>query len=222
MSSSLRGVHVPRRKSTRKKPVVRIEPPKTVTIPMNMHIGRPATPVVKVGDLVKVGTLIGEAAAGVSANIHSSVSGKVVKIAEQLAYDGNNTTAIIIESDGEMTPDENIAPPVVTDKESFVAALKAAGIVGLGGAGFPTHVKFDVDPDRIEYLVINGAECEPYVTSDTITMVERAADMARGIDALAQHMGVRQVIIGIENNKKEAISVMKEMAAAITSCSVRV
>ncbi len=222
MSSSLRGVHVPHRKSTRKKPVVRIEPPKTVTIPMNMHIGRPATPTVKVGDLVKVGTLIGEAAAGVSANIHSSVSGKVIKIVEQLSYDGNNTTAIVIESDGEMTPDESIAPPVVNDKDSLIAALKASGIVGLGGAGFPTHIKFDVDPARIEYLVINGAECEPYVTSDTITMVNRADDMVVAFEALSRCLGIKKVIFGIESNKKTAIATMTKMAKSVTACDIKV
>ena len=196
--------------------------PQTVTIPMAMHIGRPATPIVKVGDTVQVGTKIGEADGTVSVPVYASVSGKVTKIVDVLMASGSNAPAVVIESDGAMTPADTIAPPAVSDRESFIHAIRESGIVGLGGAGFPTHVKLNVDPARIDYLVINGAECEPYVTSDTITMVERADDMACGLNALAEHMGIKQVIIGIENNKKTAIRVMKEMAASITSCSVKV
>ena len=196
--------------------------PQTVTIPMAMHIGRPATPIVKVGDTVQVGTKIGEADGTVSVPVYASVSGKVTKIVDVLMASGSNAPAVVIESDGTMTPADTIAPPTVTSREELIDAVRESGIVGLGGAGFPTHVKLNVDPARIDYLVINGAECEPYVTSDTITMVERADDMARGLNALAEHMGIKQVIIGIENNKKTAIRVMKEMAASITSCSVKV
>ena len=196
--------------------------PQTVTIPMAMHIGRPATPIVKVGDPVQVGTKIGEADGTVSVPVYASVSGKVTKIVDVLMASGSNAPAVVIESDGAMTPADTIAPPTVTSREELIDAVRESGIVGLGGAGFPTHVKLNVDPARIDYLVINGAECEPYVTSDTITMVERADDMARGIEAMAQYLGVKNVIIGIENNKKTAIRVMKEMAASITSCSVKV
>ena len=222
MARSLHGVHVPHRKNTRHVPVVRMDVPQTVTIPMAMHIGRPATPIVKVGDTVQVGTKIGEADGTVSVPVYASVSGKVTKIVDVLMASGSNAPAVVIESDGTMTPADTIAPPTVTSREELIDAVRESGIVGLGGAGFPTHVKLNVDPARIDYLVINGAECEPYVTSDTITMVERADDMARGLNALAEHMGIKQVIIGIENNKKTAIRVMKEMAASITSCSVKV
>ena len=222
MARSLHGVHVPHRKNTRHVPVVRMDVPQTVTIPMAMHIGRPATPIVKVGDTVQVGTKIGEADGTVSVPVYASVSGKVTKIVDVLMASGSNAPAVVIESDGTMTPADTIAPPTVTSREELIDAVRESGIVGLGGAGFPTHVKLNVDPARIDYLVINGAECEPYVTSDTITMVERADDMACGLNALAEHMGIKQVIIGIENNKKTAIRVMKEMAASITSCSVKV
>ena len=222
MARSLHGVHVPHRKNTRHVPVVRMDVPQTVTIPMAMHIGRPATPIVKVGDTVQVGTKIGEADGTVSVPVYASVSGKVTKIVDVLMASGSNAPAVVIESDGAMTPADTIAPPTVTSREELIDAVRESGIVGLGGAGFPTHVKLNVDPARIDYLVINGAECEPYVTSDTITMVERADDMACGLNALAEHMGIKQVIIGIENNKKTAIRVMKEMAASITSCSVKV
>ena len=222
MARSLHGVHVPHRKNTQHCPVVRMDIPATVTIPMAMHIGRPATPIVKIGDTVQVGTKIGEADGVVSVPVYASVSGKVTKIIDLLDAHGKTGPAIVIESDGAMTPADTIAPPVVSNRDELIAAVRACGLVGLGGAGFPTHVKLNVDPDRIEYLVINGAECEPYVTSDTITMVERADDMARGIEALAQHLGVQTVIIGIENNKKDAIHVMKKMAASITACTVKV
>ena len=211
MAISLRGVHVPHRKNTAKQAAVRMPAPKTVTIPMSMHIGAPTKPVVKVGDLVKVGTLIGEAVAAVSAPIYASVSGKVTKIIDYLLAGGNTVPAVVIESDGEMTPDETLHPPVVDSRESLLAAIKQSGVVGLGGAGFPTHVKFNVDPVRIEYLVINGAECEPYVTSDTRTMLDRVEDMKRALLAMVRYFGIPHIVIGIENNKKEAVKSMMKL-----------
>ena len=215
--SLLHGVHVPHRKNTDQLVPVSMPAPSTVTIPMSMHIGAPAKPVVKVGDLVKVGTLIAEAGGFVSAPIHASVSGKVTKITDYLLSSGTTVPAVVIESDGEMTPAETVIPPVVNSRESLLEAIRNSGVVGLGGAGFPTHVKFNVDPDRIEYLVINGAECEPYVTSDTRTMLDRVADMKRALLAMNEYFGIKDIVIGIENNKKAAIksmmSLMKEMAA---------
>ena len=215
--SLLHGVHVPHRKNTDQLAPVSMPAPSTVTIPMSMHIGAPAKPVVKVGDLVKVGTLIAEAGGFVSAPIHASVSGKVTKITDYLLSSGTPVPAVVIESDGEMTPAETVIPPVVNSRETLLEAIRNSGVVGLGGAGFPTHVKFNVDPDRIEYLVINGAECEPYVTSDTRTMLDRVADMKRALLAMNEYFGIKDIVIGIENNKKAAIksmmSLMKEMAA---------
>ncbi len=222
MASYLAGISVPHRKNTLKSPTVRINTLKTVTIPMSMHIGKPAVPVVKVGDLVKVGTLIGEADGNISSPIYSSVSGKVAKIGEMLLSNGATAPAVVIESDGEMAVDEGLTPPVVNSKDDMVSAIKAGGIVGLGGAGFPTHVKFDVDPEKIDYLIINGAECEPYVTSDTVTMLTRSDDMAFALKELNRCLGIKKVIIGIENNKKDAIAVMNKMAASVTECSVEV
>lgn len=222
MARYLKGIHVPHRKNTATKPVARIDAPQTVTIPMVMHIGRPAIPTVKVGDLVKVGTKIGEADGAVSANIHASVSGKVTGIADYLLSNGATVPAVVIESDGEMSADETLVAPTVSDRQSLIAAIKDSGIVGLGGAGFPTHVKFDVDPARIEYLIINGAECEPYVTSDAVTMLTRGDDMAYALQVLARCMGIDKVIIGIEDNKKAAIGAMRAMSAAVTDCTVQV
>ena len=185
--------------------------PASVTIPMSMHIGAPAKPVVKVGDLVKVGTLIAEAGGAVSAPIHASVSGKVTKIADYLLSNGSTVPAVVIESDGEMTPDESLTPPAVDSREGLIEAIKNAGIVGLGGAGFPTHFKLNVDPEKIEYLVVNGAECEPYVTADTRTMLERGEDIACSLEALKTYLRIRNIVVGIENNKKAAIRAMKSL-----------
>lgn len=222
MAFSLSGVHVPHRKNTLKQPVARLENVQTVTIPMAMHIGKPAIPTVKVGDTVAVGTLIGEPDGNFSSPVYASVSGTVKKITEVLLYSGTTAPAVVIESDGQMTPAEGLTPPTVNTKDELVQAIRAAGIVGLGGAGFPTHIKFDVDPARAEYLVINGAECEPYVTSDTVTMTTRTADMAVALQAIVRCMGIPRVIFGIEDNKAKAIASVRRMAAELTDCNVTV
>ena len=215
MAFSLKGVHVPHRKNTADKPALRIAPPKAVTIPMSMHIGAPAVPTVKVGDEVKVGTLIAEAGGALSAPIHASVSGRVARITDFLLADGRSVPAVILESDGTMTPDPSVSAPIVNSRESLIEAIKNAGIVGLGGAGFPTHFKLNVDPAKIEHLIINGAECEPYVTSDTRTMLDRAADMETALEAMKTYLGIKKIIIGVESNKKDAVASMKEMAQRI-------
>ena len=188
-----------------------MDPPQSVTIPMSMHIGAPATLIAKVGDTVKVGTKIGEANGPVSVPVYASVSGKVTKIITLPLFNGNTTTAVTIESDGQMTTEEGIVPPTITCREELIDAVRESGVVGLGGAGFPTHVKLNIPPDRVKYLVINGAECEPYVTSDSVTMVERREDMAYALDVLCKHLGIRSVIIGVESNKKKAISSMMRL-----------
>ncbi len=221
MGSYLHGIKTPHRKGTKDIPVVRIEEQQTVTIPMVMHIGKPATPVVKAGDLVKMGTKIGEASGPVSSHIYSSVSGKVLRIAEFLLSNGAATTAVVIESDGEMTAEE-VSAPVVGNREEFIEAVRNSGVVGLGGAGFPTHVKLSAPAEKIEYLLINGAECEPYVTSDSVTMLTRADDMQYAINALNRFLGVKQFIIGIEKSNKKVIDAMKELAATFTGFSVKV
>ena len=221
MSFFLHGVHVPHRKNTANKPAVRMTDVKTVTIPMQMHIGAQAVPTVKVGDAVKVGTLIGEAAGTVSSPIYSSVSGKVTKISDIMLSNGGYAPAVTIESDGEMTPDERICPPSVTNRAELVEAIRASGVVGLGGAGFPTHVKWSVDPSRIEELIINGAECEPYITSDSLTMTDRVEDIEYALRALQQYFELKNIVIGIESNKKRAIRAMKKMAAEMEGVKVK-
>jgi len=218
MAISLRGVHVPHRKNTKDKPVRYLTDVKSVTIPMSMHIGKPARPCVKVGDVVYVGTKIGEADGAVSSPIYSSVSGKVTKIKDHMMSNGANCSAIVIESDGEFTSDPAIAAPEVSCREDLLGAIRESGVVGLGGAGFPTHVKFNVDPAKIEYLIINGAECEPYVTSDSYTMENRSDDMAYALREICKHYGIKNVIIGIEANKKKAIASMKQLGEKVKDC----
>ena len=202
--------HVPHRKNTAEMPPVKMTPPKEVLLPMSQHIGAPATPVVKVGDEVKVGQLIAEAAGYVSSPIYASVSGKVTKIEDYLRPDGSTVSAIRIESDGLMTPSEDITPPTVSDFDSFSAAVRASGLVGLGGAGFPTSVKLDaVKKGGIKTIVINGAECEPYLTSDTRTMLDDAESIFDGITLLEKYIpSAEKFIFGIEKNKPECIEEM--------------
>ena len=190
---------------------------------MSMHIGRPAKPVVKRGDEVKVGTLIAEADGYISAPIHSSVSGKVQKIDEITIMNGSKVPCILIDSDGLQTPDESITPPGVHDLDSFIDAVKNSGSVGLGGAGFPTFVKFVTkDLSVFKYVIINAAECEPYITSDTRTMLDRTDSIRKGIEAMKKYLGVKTFIIGIEDNKPEAIAKMKELASQTDGVTVKV
>lgn len=222
MSFFLNGVHVPHRKHTMDQSAAYMPAPKSVTIPMSMHIGAPARPTVKVGDRVYVGTPIAEAVGMVSSPIYASISGKVTKISDFLLAGGNTASAVTIESDGEMQVDPAISAPVVNSREELVEAIRASGTVGLGGAGFPTHVKFNVDPSRVEALVINGAECEPYITSDSVTMTERIDDIEYGILAIKKYFGMKKIVIGIENNKKRAIASMKTLEKKIEGLRVSV
>ncbi len=223
MFFSLHGVHLPHRKNTASMPPVRMTPPKTVTIPMSMHIGKPADPVCKVGDKVYVGTLIGAQSGFVSAPVYSSVSGTVKKLEEILLASGIKAQAVTIESDGEMTPDPEIKAPEVSSKEELVEAIRNAGTVGLGGAGFPTHVKFNIpDGKHVDELIVNGAECEPYITSDTRTMVDKTEDITHAILTILKLVDIGRVIIGIESNKPEAIAKMSELSKLDSRISVKV
>lgn len=219
----LSGVKVPHKKNTADCAPTRIPVPQTVTIPMSMHIGKNAVPTVKVGEQVKVGQLIANADGFISSPIHSSVSGTVKKLDQLTMSNGSKSTAIVIETDGLQEKFEGIAPPKVTDFDSFVEAVKQSGVVGLGGAGFPTFVKLAVkDLSKVEAVVINAAECEPYITSDTRTMLDKSDYISKGIDALQKYLGAKRIIIGIENNKKPCIEKMQKMASEKTGVEVKV
>ena len=220
----LKGIKVPHKKHTADCAPERIPVPKQVTIPMSMHIGRPAKLIVKRGDEVKVGQKIAEADGYISAPIHSGVSGKVQKIEEMVTAMGFKVPMAVIETDGLQEVSPEVKPPDVHDLTSFVEAVRESGSVGLGGAGFPTFVKFSINGDLsvVKAVVINAAECEPYITSDTRTLIDRADEVFEGIELLKKYLLVKRFIIGIENNKPEAIAKAQELAAKTEGVEVKV
>lgn len=198
------GTRLPHFKHTAESETVMMPPPKEVRIPLSQHIGAPAEPVVAVGDKVFVGTLIGKAGGFVSAPVHASVSGTVKKI---------EAGHIVIESDGEMQKDPELKPYPINSREDVSAAAEACGLVGLGGAGFPTKVKLIIkDEVPIDTLIINGAECEPYITSDYRECMENYNDVIEGVYLLKEKLGVPKVIICVEANKPKAIEKLYEIA----------
>ena len=205
----IRGIHPPPNKNTEFSVPERIPVPAEVHIPMLMHAGRPAVPVVKVGDEVKVGQLIGEASGAVSADVHASVSGKVKSINDRDPITGQKAVSITIASDGNQTIYEGLRIPTVTTREELIQAVKESGVVGLGGAGFPTAPKLTFS-SKLDFILINGAECEPYVTSDTRTMIDDAEYVAEGVRLLQKYYEPKEMIICIEDNKPEAIAKMRE------------
>ena len=219
----LSGVKLKHRKHTSNSVPEKLPVPEYVVIPMSMHIGKPANPIVKVGQRVTVGELIGEADGFVSSPVYSSVSGKVKKISTVTVYGGMKTQAVEIETDGLQEICETVKPPTVNDFDSFVKAIKDSGITGLGGAGFPTFIKIGVkDISMAKAVIINSAECEPYITSDTRTMLDKADYIFKGIDLVQKYLEPNTVIIGIENNKKSSIAKMKEMAQTRDNVQVKV
>lgn len=202
----LHSVKIPHNKNTAECVPQQMPVPQTVVIPMSMHIGAAANPIVKVGDTVKVGQKIAEAAGTVSSPIYASVSGKIKKIDEVLLSNGSTSAAVVIESDGEQQLYDGIVPPQIETFDDFINATAQSGVVGLGGAGFPIHVKLNVkDISKLEYIIINCAECEGYVTADTRTMLDKTDELFDGIKILRHFYGNKKFIIGIENNKSECI-----------------
>lgn len=207
------GAQVEHHKNTENCEVVRIPTPDKVLLPMQMHIGAPCTPTVKVGDLVKVGQVIGDSEAFVCAPIHASVSGKVTGIKDVKLPSGVVSKAVEITSDGKMELWEGIEPPTVTDAQSFAQAVRNSGLVGLGGAGFPTHVKVRISPDKpIDTLIINAAECEPYITVDYREIIENSFDLLTSIYTVKNILNIKNVIIAAEDNKPEAFRILKSIA----------
>ncbi|MTI66709.1 MAG: electron transport complex subunit RsxC [Firmicutes bacterium] len=208
------GVHPPHfKKSTEEVPIKKAKEPKIVKIPMQQHIGAPCKPIVSVGDKVKVGQRIGESDAFVSAPIHSSVSGTVKKVAQMNAPTGKTMT-VVIESDGKNEVHESIKSKGTVEslsKEEILNIIKEAGITGLGGAGFPTHVKLSPPPDKkIDTVILNGAECEPYLTADHRLMLESPEKVIKGLKAILKVLGISNGYIAIETNKPDAIEAMEK------------
>ena len=206
------GVHPPEEKITSGFPLKKVESPEKLYVPVIQHIGAPAIPVVKSGDEVKMGQLIAESGGKVSASIHSPVSGKILKIEERMLFTGVDCQHIVIENDGNEEWAEGINLEQNTDSlttEEIIQAVSNAGIVGMGGAAFPTDVKL-MPPNPVDTLVINGAECEPYLTCDHRLMLEKAHEVVAGISLIQRAIGATRTIIGIEENKTDSAMVMQK------------
>ncbi len=216
------GVHPAENKLTAGSPIRQAALPKQAIFSLFQHIGAPAVPVVKKGDVVKVGTLLAEAGGFVSAPVHSSVSGKVNKIDAVIDASGTRRQAIIVDVEGdEWEPTIDRTDNLVTldrrpelDAKAIVEKIKNAGIVGMGGATFPCHVKLSPPPGcKAECVIINAVECEPYLTADHRLVLEHPDEVLVGVSLLMKAVGVSRGYIGIENNKPDAIALMKERAA---------
>ena len=212
------GIHPPENKISAGRAIEVLPPPGTVVIPVSQHLGAPAKVLVKRGDQVKVGQPIASSEGFVSTNIHSSVSGKVTKVDMFPDSSGYRKMAVQIEVDGdrwmeEIDRSDDLVRNTVLSAEDIRKKILEAGIVGLGGATFPTHVKLTTPRGKkAEYLIINGVECEPYLTSDHALMMERSEELLSGIQILMKGLGVEKAILGIENNKPDAIEKMTEVA----------
>lgn len=220
------GIHPPENKLSAGKPIIPYKVPKQVIIPLSQHIGAPAQPVVKKGDMVKVGTLIGKAGGFVSANIHSSVSGKVSKIDNTPDATGYRRPAVFIDVAGDeweesIDRSDTLIRECTLSPKEIIDKIAAAGVVGLGGATFPTQVKLMPPPgSKPELVIINGVECEPFLTSDHALMLEKGEQILTGITLLMKAVGVSKAVIGIENNKKDAIEHLTRLAAGYPGIEV--
>lgn len=206
------------------KPTTVLLPKGDLVFPLSQHIGAPAKPVVAKGDKVLMGQKIAEASGFISANIISSVSGVVKDIEKRLTVQGNMMDSIVIENDNEYRTVEGFGKEQdvsVLSKEEIRSRVKEAGIVGLGGAGFPTHVKLTPkDDSKIDYVIVNGAECEPYLTSDYRMMLEEPEKIVGGLKIMLRLFEKAKGIIAIEDNKPEAIKKLKELTAKETGIEV--
>lgn len=208
MKHSALGVAVPHHKATANSKTVRMPLPAKLVLSMQQHIGAPCVPTVEKGDAVFVGTCVGKAPGFVGADIYSGVSGIVDGIGNLHMPNGASVTAVVVASDGKQTVAPDICPPTVTDAPGLAAAARACGLVGLGGAGFPTAVKLSPGEKHLDTLIINGAECEPYITVDNREFLECSDTVMSGIAAVKRFLNIKRVIIAIERNKPEALDLM--------------
>ncbi len=210
----LQSIHVSHYKHTAGCATEVMPIPDVVKISMSQHIGAPCKPLVKKGDHVKVGQLLGDTEAFVSAPIHSSVSGTVKGIEEQRSAAGGFDTLVVIETDKQQEICEDVQVPTANDLPEFVKAIRASGLVGLGGASFPTHIKFNPrNVDDVHTLIVNAAECEPFITSDHRLMLEDAEDLISGCQLVMKYIGLDEGYIGIEENKMDAIQHLDQLLA---------
>ncbi|MDR0510616.1 MAG: electron transport complex subunit RsxC [Rikenellaceae bacterium] len=213
------GVHPPENKSTRNLPCETFPLPEVAVIPLSQHIGAPSVACVEVGQTVVVGQLIGRSGGFVSAGVHSSVSGRVTAVGDVTDIRGMRTPAVMIEVEGDTWLDtvdrsEEIVHECDLAPEEIVARVAEAGVVGMGGATFPTHVKLSPPPNtKADTLIINGAECEPYITCDHRLMVERSREIVVGATIASRALGVERTVIAVEANKPDAIEALRLAAA---------
>ena len=209
------GVHPAEHKELSKEsPLTQLLPKGELVYMTNQHIGKPASPVVKKGDRVLAGQIIAEAGGFVSANIVSSVSGTVKAVEPRKNASGGSAMAIVVENDGEYTLAEGVGVECDTNGltgQEILSKVQKAGIVGMGGAGFPTHVKLTVKtPEKIDYVIANGAECEPYITCDDQLMRTKAAEIVEGMEYMLRLFPNAKGVVVVENNKPEAITAMEQ------------
>lgn len=221
------GVHPPENKLSVESAVEVFPVPKQVSIPVNQNLGAAGVPVVNKGDMVRVGQIIARGEAFISSNVHSSVSGKVLKIDEMPDQSGYRRKAIVIAVEGDewepsVDRSKDIKYDITLSRDEIIAKIHDMGIVGMGGATFPSHVKLMIpEGKKAEYLIINGVECEPYLTADHRLMLERGEEVMIGVRILMKGLGVDKAIIGIENNKPDAIRRMTELAAKYPEIKVQ-
>ena len=220
------GIHVDEHKNTAKCAVERMTPPKTVSIPMSQHIGAHATPCVSVGDTVTRGQVIGVIEAGLGCPVHSSVSGKVIRIDEANTATGATIRRVVIENDGLDTLCPDIKPYekslADTDEDDIIEIVRDAGISGMGGATFPTYAKIKSAIGKTEHVIVNCAECEPYITANHRLHVENPDAVIGGLKILMKALSVREGIIAIEDNKPDAIKILREKLVGNDMISVKV
>ena len=208
------GIHPHDKKAaTNQKPIEPLPPPEQVVIPMSLHIGAPCRPCVAVGDHVNVGQRIGEMTAYVSAPVHASVSGTVTAVEPRPHFGGTDVLSVVIKNDYQNTLDPSVKPaehPEDLGAEDLVEIIKNAGVVGLGGATFPTHVKIASGLGKVDTVIINAAECEPYNTSDHRILLEYPEEVIGGAKLLARIFGVDKVHVGIEDNKRNAAQLLQQ------------
>lgn len=219
----LNCIKIPHRKNTEKCETINLPIPKNVSIPMSQHMGVPCTPIVSVGEEVKVGQKIGDSDAFMSAPVHSGVSGTVSAINDYTLSNGKVCKSVIIDCDGKQTKSGDIKPPVITDKASLIKAVRNSGCCGLGGAGFPTHIKLNFDENKtpIDSLVINAAECEPHITSDYREMIENPQDVLSGIKTIQKILNIEKTYICIEDNKPDAIKILTDLTSNDNSVKIK-
>lgn len=208
----LQGINVPHKKKTSSIETLKMPTPRVVIIPMIQNIGSECDVLVKKGQQVKIGEKIGDSENFVSTPIHSSVNGEVENIIDYKTFNGVLTKAVVIKPEHHQMPNYDLKPPNIKNAKDFLKAVRESGAVGLGGAGFPTHVKLSYkDIENVDTLLINGAECEPYITADYRECVETPNDIVEGVKLIQKYLGIKNCLICIEDNKKTALNILDKL-----------